>query len=132
MDAMCSDSGRACRRFPADLPPSSGPGSSKDAWVRFARELSEAHANCMTMMDHQSATIQELKAEIESLQEKVDRLMNRGGRPPISDATVRQIERELADGRYTQSAIAARNGVSPMSVSRIARRLAKRQRLRKS
>ena len=115
-------------QFPVSIasPPLSGRGSSKRAWVHFARELSEINASCLTVIKEQSATIRELQTEI-LLREQIGRCSRRGGRPPISIATVRQIEAELAEGRYTQSAIAVRNRVSAMSVSRIAQRMAERQ-----
>ena len=106
-------------------PPSAGPGSGKAAWVEFANRTVDANANLAELVDSQSQTIRELRAEVELLRGQIQRIKPKGGRPRTSDKTTACIEAEVAAG-YSIRQAAVRNGVSPMTVSRIVKRAAER------
>jgi hypothetical protein len=109
-------------------PPSRGPGSGKEAWVRYALELSDANAGWMETVEQQSAVIRELKAEIELLHRQVASRKPKGGRPRVREAVVEQIEADIAAGK-TDRPIAVAYGVSHVTVFRIRRRMQARERL---
>ena len=53
---------------PATIPPPPlrGPGSGKDAWVAFAREVARSNELLWQAVDQQSAAIRELEAELDA------------------------------------------------------------------
>ena len=106
-------------------PPSQGPGSGKAAWVAYAIERAETCATLWGVVDDQTATIKELRAEIELLRNQIATRKPKGGRPPTPDAKVNQIEAELSAG-HSKRSIAARHRVSPMTVVRVAKRMQER------
>ena len=108
-------------------PPSQGAGSGKAAWVAYAIERAETCATLWGIVDDQTATIKELRAEIELLRKQIATRKPKGGRPPTPDAKVNQIEAELSAG-HSKRSIAARHRVSPMTVVRVAKRMEERQR----
>ena len=107
-------------------PPSQGPGSGKAAWVAYARERAEACATLWEVIDNQSGTIRELQAEIELLRSQIETRKPKGGRPRLHDEKVARIEADLAAG-YSRRQVAGRCGVSAMTVTRVARRVAERE-----
>lgn len=106
-------------------PPSQGPGSGKTAWVAYARDRAETCTTLWGIVDDQTATIKELQAEIELLRNQIATRKPKGGRPRTSDDKVQRIEDELAAG-HSKRSIAARHRVSPMTVVRVAQRVAER------
>ncbi|UOM34865.1 helix-turn-helix domain-containing protein [Acuticoccus sp. I52.16.1] len=102
-------------------PPSSGPGSGKDAWRAYAVAMSDGNEYLWSLLEHQSAAIRELTAEVELLRTQIATRKPKGGRPRTPDQTVRRIEASLAEGLSVREA-AARHGVSPMTVARIGQR----------
>lgn len=111
------------------LPPSRGPGSGKDAWVRQALELLDANSGLSRVIDDQSELIRDLKAEIELLRRQVAERKPKGGRAALDDRTVTRIEEALEHKGATCRSIARAFGVSAMSVSRIKSRVRARQAL---
>lgn len=107
-------------------PPASGPGSGKDAWRAFAVDVVEFNLGLGQIIDEQSATIAELKAEIELLRRLIATRKPKGGRKPTDDDTVQRIEVALIAGASTRS-IAQRYKVSAMTVSRIHKRMDSRK-----
>ena len=108
------------------MPPRRGPGSGKEAWIAFAEAEAENGVKLWGMINRQSEVIRELQAEIELLRRQVAKRKPKGGRPRIKDRITAQIEMELASG-LSQRQIAARNGVSAMTVCRIAQRVTQRE-----
>lgn len=106
-------------------PPSHGPGSGKAAWVSYAMVQADNVGNLWSIIDEQSATIHELQAEIELLRKQIAKRKPKGGRPRTADKKVAQIEADIAAG-YSRRQIASRCGVSAMTVTRIASRVAAR------
>ena len=102
-------------------PASRGPGSGKDAWVRFAETMADSAAILHDTCQEQSLLITELRAEVDRLQRHIASRKPKGGRPQISEDMADLIRADLARG-YSQRAAAVRNGVSAMTVSRLARR----------
>lgn len=110
-------------------PPSQGPGSGKPAWVAYALERAETCATLWGVVDDQTATIKELRAEIELLRHQIATRKPKGGRPRIVDQKVNQIEADLAAGLSKRS-IASRHRVSAMTVVRVAERMKERASVR--
>ena len=102
-------------------PASRGPGSGKDAWVSFAETMAESSDLLHQTCEEQSLLITALRAEVDRLQRHIASRKPKGGRPQITDDQVDLIRADLARG-YSQRAVAVRNGVSAMTVSRLARR----------
>lgn len=107
-------------------PPTRGPGSGKAAWVAFAESRLEQCDILWTVIEDQSATIKELKAEIELLRTQIATRKPKGGKPRIDDTKVARIEQDLKEG-FSKRSIAKRHRVSAMSVVRIAERLEARK-----
>lgn len=106
-------------------PPHQGPGSGKAAWVAYARERSDTCETLWNIIDDQSATIRDLQAEIELLRQQIASRKPKGGRPRTDDKTAARIEAALAGG-MSQRKVARLCGVSAMTVSRVAARVAAR------
>ena len=122
---MKSDPMDEVNRVTVERPPSRGPGSGKEAWVRFALDMAESNGTLWEMVDRQSELIRELQAEIGLLRNQIAKRKPKGGRPPTPDHKIASIERDLAAG-LSRRQIAARNGVSAMTVTRVAQRVALR------
>lgn len=122
---MKSDPADNLQSISATRPPSRGPGSGKEAWVRFATEMCDSNEVLWRFVDDQTATIKELQAEIELLRNQIATRKPKGGRPRTSDDKVQRIEDELAAG-HSKRSIAARHRVSAMTVVRVAQRVAER------
>lgn len=105
-------------------PPSRGPGSGKDAWVQFAENMAETNGTLWDVVDRQSRLIAKLQGEVELLRRQVAE-RKPPGRARTPDAVVARIERDLAAG-LSQRETGRRHGVSAMTVSRVARRVAER------
>ena len=90
--------------------------------MAYARDLAEANADYEALCVLQSETIRELQAEVELLRGQIAARKPKGGRPRIPDDKANAIERDLAAGASRRD-IAKRRGVSPMTVTRIARRV---------
>ena len=137
--------GTAATSTPIPWPPRSGPGSDKEAWVAFAREVAKGSEEAQEVLDEQSALIASLEAEVAQLRARLaertpskaqpdtprpstlepadGELANdkpRDTRRKMSDATKAAIRADLAAG-LSQSEAARRNGVSAMTVSRLVR-----------
>lgn len=106
-------------------PARQGPGSGKEAWIRYADAVSDANVSAFDLIEKQSATIRELQAEIELLRGQIASRKPKGGRPRTDDKTVARIEAALAGG-LSQRRVARLCGVSAMTVSRVAARVAVR------
>jgi len=122
---MKPDPVETVNRVASQWPPARGPGSGKAAWVEFARGMAESNAGLWEIVDEQSGTIKELRAEIELLRNQIESRKPKGGKPRIDDEKRARIEREL-DAGYSKRSIAARNRVSAMTVVRVAKRVAAR------
>ena len=109
-------------------PRMTGPGSGKAAWVAFAREVLDANIGLSDLIDRQSATIRELKAEVALLKRQIASRKPKGGRPPLDGAKAAAIEADLRSGAWSKRGIAARHHVSPTTVKRIADRMDQRRR----
>lgn len=107
------------------MPPSRGPGSGKAAWVEYALSQAQNGQTLWGIIDDQSATIRELQAEVELLRKQIAERKPKGGRPRTDDKKVARIEADLAAG-YSRRQVASRCGVSAMTVTRVARRVAAR------
>jgi len=107
------------------LPPSRGPGSGKAAWVDYALHVHQNSVTLWGIIDDQSATIRELQAEVALLREQIAERKPKGGRPRTDDEKVARIEADLAAG-YSRRQVASRCGVSAMTVTRVAQRVAAR------
>ena len=105
-----------------------GPGSGKAAWVAFAHEALGANAGLSDLIDRQSATIRELKAEVALLKRQIATRKPKGGRPPLDEAKAAAIEADLRSGAWSKRRIAARHHVSPTTVQRIEDRMDQRSR----
>ena len=121
-------------------PPLIGPGSDKEAWVAFAREVAKGNEEAWEVVDEQAALIASLEAELAQLRVRLVELepvaldpttfeavesepaqrQPKVGRRKTSEATKEAILADLAAG-LSQSQAAARNGVSAMTVSRLVR-----------
>ena len=121
-------------------PPLSGPGSDKEAWVAFAREVAKGNEEAWEVVDEQAARVASLEAEVAQLRAQlVERQpaapelitlnpaerepaegMPKGSRRKTSEDTKEAIRADLAAG-LSQSQAARRNGVSAMTVSRLVR-----------
>lgn len=99
-----------------------GPGSGKAAWVAYAIDRAETCTTLWGIVDDQTATIRELRAEIELLRNQIATRKPKGGRPRIADSKVNQIEAELSAG-HSKRSIASRHRVSAMTVVRVAKRM---------
>ncbi len=110
---MGNDPAAPIKRVTRDWPPTRGPGSGKEAWVSFASEMAHANEALWRLLDEQSNAIAYLEAKLAERKPK-------GGRLPVSDRAVAGIRADLAAG-LSQRQAAARNGVSAMTVSRLAR-----------
>ena len=117
---MRHDPADSLNAVPIHRPPSRGAGSGKDAWVHYACEMSDSNATLWQMIGEQSALIAYQEAEIARLAKRIAERKPKGGRPPISEKTADLIRADLERG-YSQRAAAVRNGVSAMTVSRMAR-----------
>ena len=109
-------------------PRMTGPGSGKAAWVAFAHRAIDANAGLSDLIDRQSATIRELKAEVALLKRQIANRKPKGGRPPLDEAKAAAIEADLRSGAWSKRGIAARHHVSPTTVKRIADRMDQRRR----
>ena len=107
------------------IPPSQGPGSGKAAWVKFARDRMDNEQTLWAIIYDQTATIQELQAEVALLRDQIAKRKPKGGKPKTDDKTIQRIEAALAGG-MSQRKAARLCGVSAMTVSRIAARVSAR------
>ena len=110
---------------PAKVPPRHGPGSGKDAWIAFAREMVHDNGSLRKFLDEQSGVIRSLRGEVALLKKRIAARKPQGGRPPLAEDLVARLEAELGHGG-SDRAIAARYGVSHMTVHRL--RVRRRQR----
>lgn len=113
-----------------NAPPSHGPGSGKSAWVEYGLHQAKNGGVLWGIIDEQSATIRELQVEIELLRSQIAKRKPKGGRPRTPDAKLQRIESDLSAGLSKREA-AKRSGVSPMTVVRVAQRVAQRVALTK-
>ncbi len=107
-------------------PPSHGPGSGKDAWRDFALHALDANTGLAATIREQAEVIADMKAEIALLRRQIATRKPAGGREPITDEKVARIETALRTGETTRS-IAKGLKVSPMTVSRVGKRMRERE-----
>ena len=119
-DAMKPDPADSLTIATVIRPASRGPGSGKNAWVRFAETMAESSDILHQTCEEQSRLITALRAEVDRLQRHIATRKPKGGRPHISEDLAVLIRADLARG-YSQRAAAVRNGVSAMTVSRLPR-----------
>ena len=119
---MRDDPAKAIEVHMLNVPPRHGPGSGKEAWIQFAKEMMISHQAWQELCKAQSETIADLQAEVRLLRDQVAKRKPKGARPALQDDRVAEIERDLAAG-YSMRTVAARNAVSAMTVSRIAKRI---------
>jgi hypothetical protein len=108
------------------IPPATGPGSGKEAWKALALDMLDANEGLSAVIKGQRETIRDLEAEIRLLRNQVATRKPKGGRERLDDETVNGIECALDAGQSTR-AIGARFKVSPMTVSRVRKRMVARQ-----
>lgn len=126
--------------IPIPWPPLNGPGSDKEAWVAFAREVARGNEEAWEVVDEQAARVARLEAEVAQLRARLAELepatldpatlevaesepaqrQPKEGRRKTSEATKEAILADLAAG-LSQSEAARRHGVSAMTVSRLVR-----------
>lgn len=106
-------------------PPARGPGSGKEAWIEYACRRDDTCDLLFDIVDQQSAAIRELQGEVALLRRQIAERKPKGGKARLDDATTARIERDLAAG-LSQRKTARKHGVSAMTVSRVARRVAAR------
>ena len=109
----------------ASWPKAQGPGSGKQAWIDFAHERVRNEQVLWGIIDDQSAAIRDLQAEVNLHKAQIAKRKPKGGRPAVSDKMLAAIEADLCAG-YSQRQAATRNGVSAMTASRVAARVAAR------
>lgn len=119
---MRDDPGDLTRVSTITIPPSSGPGSGKDAWRALALRVIEMNESMQYIVDEQRAVIRDLKAEIELLRQQVEKRRPPGGKPRLSDDKVQRIESAVRRGETTRT-IAKQFHVSHMTVARVAKRM---------
>src|SRR5689334_11666456 len=107
-------------------PPAYGPGSGKAAWKDLAYRFQEANEGLTLVIEEQRETIRDLEAEVRLLREQIATRKPKGGREGLPQETVNQIERAIEAGQSTRT-IGARFRVSPMTVSRVRKRMLARQ-----
>lgn len=110
------------------VPRMNGPGSGKTAWIAYAERAVAANQTLMAVIEEQRAVIQELEAEVKLLREQIASRKPKGGRERLPDETVNKIERGIEAG-YSTRRIGELYRVSPMTVSRVRKRMAEREKL---
>ena len=120
------DPADAARWTTIPRPRSHGPGSGKATWVAYALAVADANHTLRELIEGQSAAIRALKGEVELLKRQITARRPKGGRAPLPEATVARVEEEIARGG-TDRGIAARYGLSHMSVYRIRNRMRQRR-----
>lgn len=88
----------AVHRIPVNMPPALGPGSGKDAWMRFARDMADSNGELWDMVERQSEAIRELEAEVELLKSQISTRKPKGGRRRLKDGRISHIDACLAAG----------------------------------
>ncbi len=114
--------------FSPKIPPSSGPGSGKRAWQDFAWEMYDANDALMAIIERQRGAIRDRDVEIILLKRQIAARKPKGARPPVPQEKVDRIEYEVAAGGSDRH-IARMYDVSHVTVYRIRRRMAERERL---
>lgn len=122
---MKDDPAKSVEVYAVPVPPRSGPGSGKEAWIAFAEEIRRAGRQWQDLCKEQSQVIADLQAEVRLLREHIASRKPKGGRPRLPDDKVAAIEVDLQDGA-SMRLVAKRHGVSVMTVSRIAQRAQER------
>jgi DNA invertase Pin-like site-specific DNA recombinase len=107
-------------------PHSRGPGSGKDAWVKFAVNVAHANHGLKHLVEKQSAVIRALKGEVALLKRQIAERKPPGGRPLTDEALVARIEDEIERGGSDRG-IGRQLKVSHMTVYRIRQRRRQRQ-----
>ena len=106
--------------------PSYSLGSGTAAWREFADRIMTTNRNLWSVIEGQRETIRDLEAEVRLLREQIATRKPKGGREGLPQETVNQIEQAIEAGQSTR-AIGARFRVSPMTVSRVRKRMLARQ-----
>jgi DNA-binding NarL/FixJ family response regulator len=119
---MRDDLGSVVTKSDLAVPPPRGRGSGKEAWRELCAELVDKNASLVAVIKDQSVAIAEMKAEIALLRQQIAARKPKGGRAAIDDTTVQRIEIALTSGASTRQ-IAQRYKVSPMTVSRVKKRM---------
>lgn len=123
---MRKDAGERKTTQTVKIPPTSGPGSGKEAWRAVALDFMDANEGLGRIIDEQRDTIAALNAEVDMLRAQIASRKPKGGRPAVDDETVQKIEVALLAGASTRQ-IAQRYKVSPMTVSRVKKRMGSRE-----
>ena len=101
-------------------PPMSGPGGTKQAWQAYAINLAKTALEWREVAYINFATIEKLEAENAELRARIASRRPKGGRPPIDDEKAARIRADVEAG-LSRRAVAARHGVSAMTVTRLSR-----------
>ena len=132
---MTQDPAQDETSIPIPWPPESGPGSDREAWIVFAREVAKGNLEAWEVVDEQGALIARLEAEVVQLRARLAEREpteleptafelaeheSKVSRRKTPEPTREAIRADLAAG-LSQREAAARNGVSVMTVSRLAR-----------
>jgi len=104
------------------IPPTHGPGSGKEAWKALALTALDMNDSLSAIIATQREVIRDLQAEMGLLRRQIADRKPKGSRPKTPDETVEAIERAFAKRNSTR-AIARAYGVSPMTVSRVRKRV---------
>jgi hypothetical protein len=123
---MKTDPLDACEIIVIRSPPAHGPGSGKTAWKELAQKLMTDNKDLWSVIKGQHETIRDLEAEVRLLREQIATRKPKGGREGLPQETVNQIEQAIEAGQSTRT-IGARFRVSPMTVSRVRKRMLARQ-----
>ena len=101
-------------------PPMTGPNGTKQAWQAYAVRVAQAAIDWRSFAYLQNETIDKLQAENAELRERIASRRPKGGRPPIDDEKRARIRADVEAG-LSRRAVAARHGVSAMTVTRLSR-----------
>lgn len=107
-------------------PPARGPGSGRAAWIALIEQIAEANKSLEGMCRAQADVIRDLEAEVALLREHIATRKPKGGRERTPEQTISAIERALSEG-YSTRKIGELYRVSPMTVSRVRKRMDDRE-----
>ena len=99
-------------------------GTSRQLWLEYVIRRAKDNAQLSAIIGLQGKVIRRLQAENAALRRQVAARKATGGRPALDPRTAALIERELARGGSLRQ-VAARLGVSHMTVSRVRDRTSK-------
>jgi hypothetical protein len=107
-------------------PPLRGPRSGREAWIGYARKAADANGGLVRIVAEQAREIAYLRGEVTLLKRRIAERKPKGGKPALAEELVARLEAEIERGGGDR-AIAARHGVSHMTVYQLRVRRRRRQ-----